>query len=401
MATLMALALVLPALVYSVENLAALWGRANRGATREESAERPSFAVLVPAHDESGSIAATLSQLKPQLGPGDRLLVVADNCTDDTASIARSLGVEVTERDDADHRGKGFALVHGLDHLDARPPDVVIVLDADCRVGGEGLTVLARRAASLQRPVQAEYLIESPADAGPLSSISAFALLVRNRVRPLGLRALGLPTQLTGSGMAFPWDQIRNAPHLRGHLVEDLVLGIAMAEAGHAPVFEPGVEVRSVLPERLGAASSQRTRWEHGQLDTLLRRGPLLIARGLVGLRADLVGLGLDLVTPPLALLVSLLLGLGALSLGGVALGLSPLPAGLAFAGLGAVGATTLSSWWAFGRDTVPFRTLALVPLYLLWKLPLYFRFLVDPERRWVRTERESASASQRDAEPE
>ncbi len=71
---------------------------------------RPQVAVLVPAHDEASIIGATLASIAPQLRPGDRLLVVADNCTDDTAQLAREAGAEVVERHDARLRGKGYAL---------------------------------------------------------------------------------------------------------------------------------------------------------------------------------------------------------------------------------------------------------------------------------------------------
>jgi len=54
---------------------------------------RPRVAVLVPAHNESSIIIATLNSIRPQLLEGDRLLVVADNCTDDTAALARTAGV--------------------------------------------------------------------------------------------------------------------------------------------------------------------------------------------------------------------------------------------------------------------------------------------------------------------
>jgi cellulose synthase/poly-beta-1,6-N-acetylglucosamine synthase-like glycosyltransferase len=67
-------------------------------------------AVLIPAHNESAGIEATLRCLQAQLRAGDRVLVVADNCDDDTAAVARDAGAEVIERIDAIHRGKGFAL---------------------------------------------------------------------------------------------------------------------------------------------------------------------------------------------------------------------------------------------------------------------------------------------------
>ena len=82
---------------------------------------RPQVAVLVPAHDEASIIGATLASLVPQLQAGDRLLVVADNCSDDTARRAEEGGAEVIVRQDALRRGKGYALDFGMRHLAADP----------------------------------------------------------------------------------------------------------------------------------------------------------------------------------------------------------------------------------------------------------------------------------------
>src|SRR3954468_13749647 len=103
----LAASLLVPLAVLPVEGLAALLPRRRAAAA---DGPRPRCAVLVPAHDEEAGIARTLGDLLPQLGPGDRLVVVADNCADGTAAVARGAGAEVLERTDPDHRGKGYAL---------------------------------------------------------------------------------------------------------------------------------------------------------------------------------------------------------------------------------------------------------------------------------------------------
>jgi len=116
--------------------------------------EAPPLAVLMPAHDEAAVIAQTVAVVRQQLRPQDRLLVVADNCTDTTAEVARAAGAEVVERTDHALRGKGYALAHGLACLAQRPPQVVLVVDADCRVAPGALQRLGAQAWRLQRPVQ-------------------------------------------------------------------------------------------------------------------------------------------------------------------------------------------------------------------------------------------------------
>ena len=120
---LCALALLVPLAVLTIECLAALLP-----APREANAlagGRPACAVLVPAHDEESVLPATLDGLRRQLRPDDRLVVVADNCTDRTAVVARAAAAEVVERNDTEHRGKGYALAAGVDALRAGPPAVM------------------------------------------------------------------------------------------------------------------------------------------------------------------------------------------------------------------------------------------------------------------------------------
>ena len=95
--------------------------------------------VLIPAHNEGVGILPTIRDIQAQLGPNDSILVVADNCTDDTAAIVKAAGVEVTVRADPARRGKGYALEFGVRHLRLNPPDVVVIMDADCRLGENAL----------------------------------------------------------------------------------------------------------------------------------------------------------------------------------------------------------------------------------------------------------------------
>src|SRR5690606_21575389 len=131
-------------------------------------------------------------------------------------------------------RGKGYAIEFGLNELAQDPPEVVVIVDADCRVEPGSIGLLAARARETGRPIQAEYLILPP-HLAPRTAINALAFLIKNRVRPLGLHRLGLPCQVTGSGMAFPWDVIRRAPAMGSYLVEDMLMGIELARLGSAP----------------------------------------------------------------------------------------------------------------------------------------------------------------------
>ncbi|MGB5701353.1 MAG: glycosyltransferase family 2 protein [Polyangiales bacterium] len=377
--------LAFPASIFFVECFASLFLRAGRTATRPSDI---SVVVMVPAHDEAAGIGATLVDVQSQLGPNDRILVVADNCNDDTAQLARSAGAEVIERLDDERRGKGYALTHGIGHLTPNPPDVLIVVDADCRLSPGSIDALVRNAVETNRPIQADYVLQ-PTNRSPISMISALAFLVRNRVRPRGLRRLNQPCQLDGTGMAFPWTVIRTAPGLGPSIVEDLTMGIELALLGHEPLFCIDAGVRSDLPGSRRAAMQQRRRWEHGHLATLLHQGPRLLREGVVQRRLGLIAMGADLIVPPLALLVGLLVLVLAVAIGLVFFGGSTAPLWIAGSALAIVGLGVGIGWARYGRKAVPFRYLLLVPVYLIWKVPLYLSFLVGRrERGWKRTER-------------
>lgn len=355
---------------------------------RPPSGPRPSVAVLVPAHDESAGIKGTLRSIHAQLRRDDRLVVVADNCTDSTAAAALACGAEVCIRTNPEQRGKGYALGSGVDVLDTAPPEVVIIIDADCEIAAGAIDALATRAWITGRPAQALYLMRARRDTGATARIAAFAWMIRNCVRPLGLFRLGLPCQLMGAGMAIPWSLITTACLANGSLVEDIVLGLELAERGAAPEFCPDALVTSFFPTSRDGLKSQRYRWEHGHLGVMLGLVPRSLFRACRGRNLHLAVLACDLLIPPLALLV---LALGATFI--AALGLASLsgprwPLLASSMLLAALAAAIFASWWKFGRESVGLWDLCLSLGYVIWKIPLYFHFFVRRQVQWIRSER-------------
>ena len=362
-----------------------------------QAAEGVRVAIRMPAHNESAGIAQTIQALAPQLSPTTELWVVADNCTDETARIAAQSGkhVHVLERHDAERRGKGYALAYGLDELATQPPDVVVIVDADCEVSAQGIARLAQRALQVNAPVQADYVLTPSQRPSGRSVVSALAFLVKNRARPRGLAALGQPCLLTGTGMGFPWEVLRKAPPTDDNLVEDMVMGLELAHLGHAPRLCPDVCVTSALPEKEKAASAQRKRWEHGPLAPMRSHCPRLLARGFSSGRMDLVALALELCVPPLSLLVLMLVATIGVCAVAAIVGASGVPHAIAVLSLLAIGTGVMAGWLAYGRELVRARDLMAIPLYVLWKLPLYFSFFTrGKQQSWERTERTEAPKS-------
>ena len=314
--------------------------------------------------------------------------MVADNCTDRTAQVAREAGAEVVER--ADPAGAaGFALDFGLKILAEDAPAVVVVVDADCLLGPAVLDALGRQVTATGRPAQGVYLIGTGQEADPKRRLSAFAVLIKNKVRPLGLHRAGLPCLLTGTGMAFPWEAVQKVELGTGNIVEDMKLGADLALAGYPPQLCPTATLTGAAAPTTQAAVKQRTRWEHGHVHTLVTQAPRLIAAGVARLRPGLIGLGLELAVPPLSLLFAtwFVLWLGCLiwwqAVGGTWAGWLILSIAFVF-----TGATVLASWLKFGRKVLPFLSLAGTPVYIVWKLPIYLRLAIRREKTWTRTDR-------------
>jgi cellulose synthase/poly-beta-1,6-N-acetylglucosamine synthase-like glycosyltransferase len=351
---------------------------------------RPTVAILVPAHDEASGIADTLATIRRQLVMGDRLIVVADNCRDDTAAVACASGAEVIERKDEERRGKGYALDFAVRFLERNPPEVVIAIDADCLVSAEAIDRLSRFCVATARPAQSLYLMHSPAGAGLNTRIAEFAWLVKNMVRPLGFHRLGLPCQLMGTGMAFPWAAIRTTNLASGHIVEDLLLGVDLARSYLPPRFCPEAKVTSTFPTSSEGIQNQRTRWEHGHLGMVLNDAPRLFAEAVATGNWMLMALVIDLCVPPLALLTLLVLALFAVSTALFAATNIERPFWLAVVALALLGFSVFLSWYRYGRKVIPLSGFFHVPAYLLGKVPLYAKFLRSRQVEWVRSKREA-----------
>ena len=381
-----ALLLLVPATVLLAEVLLGLTGR---GSETSEEGMRPRLAVLIPAHNEASIIVETIRSMLPQLSTSDRLLVVADNCLDETAAIAFAAGAQVIERSDTTRRGKGHALDFGVRHLGTDAPEVVVIVDADCQVAAGALDRLARRCVRSGRPVQALYLMYAANGAGLKTRIAQFAWIVKNQIRPLGLHRLGLPCQLMGTGMAFPWSCLATGSLATGHLVEDLKLGIDLARAGVPPLFCPEALVTSAFPISGEGVRAQRTRWEHGHLGVILSEAPRLFIDSLVRLSPPLLALALDISVPPLALLTLLVLGIWFAGTLLYHFTSAAFPLLISSGALGMLALAVLLSWVSYGRRIVSLSELAFLVFYALAKVPLYAKFIVARQLDWVRSKRD------------
>jgi hypothetical protein len=376
--------------VYLVVLLAAA---ARRRARRSPSAvprpeDRLTFAVLVPAHDEEATIAATIASLRRLAYPPDRwsLAVIADNCRDATATIAREAGATVLERHDPSHRGKGHALNWALDRLGERDerPDAIAIVDADCEPSPNLLESFDARLRDGAIVAQARYTVAN-AGASTQASLRFAAFALMNTVRPLGKDRLGLSSGLLGTGMAFERSLLERHRFAPDSLVEDTDLHLRLVAAGERVVFAPEASVRSPMPTGARASRAQQSRWEGGRIDLVRNWTKPLLTGGLR--RRDPVRLHawLELLVPPQSLLALGHVGLGAIAIGArspVARRIAALDAALqAVFVLGGLRLT---------RAPAPvYRALGAAPLLVVQKLGILGRLLArGAPRTWERTPR-------------
>jgi 1,2-diacylglycerol 3-beta-glucosyltransferase len=359
-----------------------------------------SIAVLVPAHDEELLIGRTVTSLLGQSYPRElyRVVVIADNCRDRTASIAIGLGVDVLVRDDLEHRGKGQAISWAIAQLatdGGARPDAFVIVDADSEADPNLLRALAGSLAGGADVVQADYMPMPEGESSPSEELRRAALLLFNRARSQGRQVLHLPATLLGNGMLFSRRALELVPWSAFSSTEDLEFGIVLRLHRIRPRYAGGAGVVGAPPGTLRAATTQRLRWEGGRLHVLRTYGLRLLGHGILRRDPSLLDAAADLLVPPLALL-ALLAAAGALiTSASAAVGVAPwlvaAPWDLATAALVAYVIVGLR---AGGAPATSYRALAQAPAYVLWKLGVYARMLrgVDPHR-WVRTARGAGDA--------
>ncbi len=354
---------------------------------------RRRFRFVVPAHNESAGIAGTVESLKGVDYPEALfdVLVVADNCNDDTADQARAAGAVVLERQDAERRGKGYALALAFSQLTS-DIDAVVVVDADTLVSPNILRAFAARRDAGAVAVQADYAVRNP-NAGWRTRLIAIAFGSFHIVRSRARERLGLSCGLRGNGMCFSTALLAEVPHDAFSVVEDVEYGIRLGEAGYRVHYADEAHVYGEMVSSSAAATSQRRRWEEGRRELVKNHAFRLLRKGLAQRNKVLLDLSFDLLVPPLSrIAVFSALGAGAASLLAL-VSLTPTVAVFAFGGaVVSVSAYVLRGWSVSGTGLRGLVDLGLSPVYVIWKASLRFRKPARPTSTWVRTEREQQS---------
>ncbi len=274
------------------------------------------FAIVIPAHNEEEALSRTLQscqQLAYQEGKYE-VFVVADNCSDSTAEVARQYGVTCLQRNDPSRPGKGQALQWAFQQIISTPHDAIVVLDADCRIDSHALGVFDRCLTDGSRVLQANHVTSNCDDAAP-SYVARVGQLLEYDFAYAPKSCLGLFVPLVGTGMVLHRDVLQEHPWNEGSVVEDVEYTLRLAEAGIAVRFVSNVAVRHDSEKRLDQLKVQRSRWAQGTLHLGRRKGLGLLASGIAKRRMLIADAGWTLLTmsrPLILLHAALTLGLAA-----------------------------------------------------------------------------------------
>jgi cellulose synthase/poly-beta-1,6-N-acetylglucosamine synthase-like glycosyltransferase len=356
------------------------------------------FVILIPAHNEELLLGDVLHRLRDQSYPKTHyeVVVIADNCEDMTAEVARKGGATTLVRHDLTNRGKGQALnwaMQGPLMQLPQPWDAVVIMDADSVLNADFLWFMDERLRQGHQAMQGYYGVQNPGDSWR-TALMTVALAAFHFLRPLGRDKLGLPCGLKGNGMCFARQLVERFGYPASSVVEDIELALMYLRHGIGVKFAAGAQVFGQMAATTQQADSQRKRWEGGRLPLLKNWALPLWREGLRERNLAKLDGALDLFVPPLTLLLVLTAAgffaalvvawLAASQLGWIVCGVwsGALLALVVYVCAGLALIEAPAGVWL---------RLAAAPVFVFWKLGVYLRMACARKTapsEWVRTDR-------------
>ncbi|MDY5913188.1 MAG: glycosyltransferase family 2 protein [Inconstantimicrobium porci] len=273
------------------------------------------FACIVAAHNEEVVIANCVDSLKQLNYPRDMydIFVIADNCTDNTADIARKHGARVFERFNKEKRGKGYALEWMFDKLFKMDEgfDAITIFDADNVVDKNFLKEMNSKMLDGFKVVQGYLDSKNPNDSWITQSYS-MAFWSQNRAFQLSRSNLGLSNQIGGTGFVIDIDILKKLGWGATCLTEDLEFTCKLVLHGEQVGWAHDAIIYDEKPLKLKQSWNQRKRWMQGFTDVASRYFFKLLKKGIKERNFKTIDCALYVLQPVTTLLlgVSLILTL-------------------------------------------------------------------------------------------
>ena len=361
-----------------------------RPAAAHSSDRRRRFDVIVPAHNEEAGIARTVGNLRALDWPAEdfRILVIADNCSDATAANAAAAGATVIERQDANLRGKGYALNYAFERsLRDGWAEAVVVVDADSEASANLLNSIAARIGNGAHAVQVHYGVLNP-NVAWRTRLMSIALGSFHIVRSRARERLRLSCGIRGNGWCVTHDLLARVPYHAYSLTEDIEYGVALGLQGERVHYADEGHVYGEMVTNSRSAASQRQRWEQGRFK-LIRQHALALFRAAAGQSSRVcLDLGFDLLVLPLSYIALNIVALAVLA------GLSAFVDAhllqwlwVAAACAACVACYVLRGWWVSGVGWRGLPDLLWAPVFIVWKI--FLAVAGSRATEWLRTERE------------
>ena len=242
------------------------------------------FAALISARNEQAVIGQLIDSLKRQSYPGGlvSIFVCADNCTDDTARVAREHGAEVFERFNPERVGKGYALNYLLERIDAahpgKPFDAYFVFDADNVLEPDYIEQMNRTYSDGYEIVTSYRNSKNFGDNWISSGYALWFLRESSYLNRPRMR-LGTSCAVSGTGFMFSQKVLDECGGWNFFLLtEDIEFTISSITAGRRIGYCGDAVLYDEQPTKLGQSFRQRKRWTKGYLQVFCKYGRAMLS---------------------------------------------------------------------------------------------------------------------------
>ncbi len=230
------------------------------------------FMAIIPAHNEEnvvGNLVKSLNELDYPKELYD-VYVIADNCTDKTAEIAKKEGAIVYERFDEKRKTKGYALNWFLDKKikENVDYDAFCVFDADNLVDKNFLNAMNKKLCQGETVVQGYKDIKNPTDSW-ISSGYALFYWTQHKFYQLARYNAGLSPLMNGTGFMVKFDLIKDTGWNTKTLTEDIEFSLINISSGNKLGWAVDAIVYDEQPTTFGQSWTQRIRWTVGHIQCL------------------------------------------------------------------------------------------------------------------------------------
>lgn len=280
---------------------------------KREVKPKKSFALIVAAHNEEiviGDIVESLKRLDYPKQLYD-IYVIADNCTDKTASKAREKGAIVYERVNKEKKGKGYALEWMFDHIFNmdKKYDAVSIFDADNLAHKDFLLEMNKKLCEGYKVVQGYLDSKNPEDTWITGSYS-ISFWANNRMFQLARSNIGLSSQLGGTGFSIDTEILKRLGWGATCLTEDLEFTCKLVLNGYKVGWAHNAIIYDEKPLTLAQSWWQRKRWMQGFADVSSRYFFKLLKRAV----SKFSFVALDCALYSIQPIIAILIGISAIS---------------------------------------------------------------------------------------